>query len=354
MNRAAAPAAATGGEGPGARPPARPVASLSLDLDNLWSYLRTHGEPGWQSFPSYLDVAVPRILETLDGLGLRLTFFVVGLDATRPENREPIARLAAAGHEIANHSFRHEPWLHLYSEADLDAELARAEEAIEAATGVRPTGFRGPGFSLSATALRVLGRRGYRYDCSTLPTYLGPLARAYYFRTARLEAEERRRRARLFGTFDDGLRPLAAYRLRLGDGMSLVELPVTTMPGIKTPIHPSYLFYLALTSPRLARAYFATALRLCRWNGIQPSILLHPLDFLGSDDTSALAFFPAMKRPAGWKLEQLRGYLEALRRDFEVVPTGRHVELLEQGPPLPEREPRFRHREGTAREGPAF
>ena len=35
-------------------------ASLSLDLDNQWSYMKTHGDAGWQSFPSYLDTAVPR------------------------------------------------------------------------------------------------------------------------------------------------------------------------------------------------------------------------------------------------------------------------------------------------------
>ena len=41
---------------------AKPIASLSLDLDNKWSYLKTHGDPGWQSFPTYLPLVVPRIL----------------------------------------------------------------------------------------------------------------------------------------------------------------------------------------------------------------------------------------------------------------------------------------------------
>ena len=53
-----------------------------------------------------------------------------------------------------------------------------------------PRGFRGPGFSLSAATLRVLERRGYIYDASTFPTFLGPLARAYYFMTAKLSKEE--------------------------------------------------------------------------------------------------------------------------------------------------------------------
>ena len=40
--------------------------------------------------------------------------------------------------------------------------------------GRRPIGFPGPGFSWSPDLLEVLAERGYRYDASTLPTYLGP------------------------------------------------------------------------------------------------------------------------------------------------------------------------------------
>ncbi|MBW8875098.1 MAG: polysaccharide deacetylase family protein [Acidobacteria bacterium] len=307
-----------------------PLASLSLDLDNLWSYLKIHGDAGWEAFPSYLDVAVPRILAFLAERRLRITFFVVGQDAAREENRAALASIAAAGHEIGNHSFRHESWLHLYSEAELEEELARAEEAIVQATGQRPAGFRGPGFSLSPATLAVLARRGYRYDASTLPTFLGPLARAYYFRTAGLTAEQRRQRSALFGTFGEGLRPIRPYRWRVGE-RRLLEIPVTTMPLLRTPIHLSYVLYLDLVSPSLGRLYFNTALRLCRLTAVQPSILLHPLDFLGGDDTEALAFFPAMRRPGAWKLARVSEHLAALCRGFEVIPLGEHAARLESG-----------------------
>jgi hypothetical protein len=314
-------------------------ASLSLDLDNLWSYLKIHGDAGWEAFPSYLDVAVPRILAFLAERRLRITFFVVGQDAAREENREALASIAAAGHEIGNHSFRHESWLHLYSEAELEEELARAEEAIVQATGTRPVGFRGPGFSLSPATLAVLARRGYRYDASTLPTFLGPLARAYYFRTAGLTEDQRRQRSALFGTFGEGFRPIRPYRWRVGrmEKDRLLEIPVTTLPLLRTPIHLSYVLYLDLVSPALGRLYFNTALRLCRLTGVQPSILLHPLDFLGCDDTDALAFFPAMRRPSAWKLAQVSEHLAALCRGFEVLPLGEHAARLEGGGRLAER-----------------
>ncbi|MEA2604886.1 MAG: hypothetical protein QOF89_5878 [Acidobacteriota bacterium] len=313
-----------------------PPASLSLDLDNLWSYLKIHGDPGWEEFPSYLDIAVPRILAFLAERGLRITFFVVGQDAAREENHGALASIAAAGHEIGNHSFRHESWLHLYSEKELEEELVRAEEAIVQATGVRPAGFRGPGFSLSPAVLAVLARRGYRYDASTLPTFLGPLARAYYFRTAGLTEDERRQRSALFGTFGEGFRPIRPYRWRVGEER-LLEIPVTTLPLLRTPIHLSYVLYLDLVSPALGRLYFNTALRLCRLTGVQPSILLHPLDFLGCDDTDALAFFPAMRRPGAWKLARVSEHLAALCRRFEVLPLGEHAARLERGGRLGER-----------------
>ena len=88
----------------------KPVATLSLDLDNKWSYLRTHGDPGWAALPSYLDLAVPRILQFLRDRSLTITFFVVGQDAARAENHAAIRAIAEAGHEIGNHSFLHEPW----------------------------------------------------------------------------------------------------------------------------------------------------------------------------------------------------------------------------------------------------
>ncbi len=152
----------------------KPLASLSLDLDNLWSYMKTHCDPGWESFPSYLDVVIPRVLNFLKERDLAITFFIVGQDAALEKNHKAIRSIADAGHEIGNHSFSHEPWLHLYTEQQIEAELSQTEELIKQVTGQKPVGFRGPGYSLSLSVLQVLSRRGYQYDASTLPTFLGP------------------------------------------------------------------------------------------------------------------------------------------------------------------------------------
>jgi peptidoglycan/xylan/chitin deacetylase (PgdA/CDA1 family) len=311
----------------------KPLASLSLDLDNEWSYLKTHGDAQWEALPSYLDVAVPRALDLLGELDLTITFFVVGQDADLERNHEAIAALSRAGHEIGNHSYNHEPWLHRYSLEQVREELSRTEDALAALTGSVPVGFRGPGYSLSPTVLEVLVERGYLYDASTLPTVVGPLARAFYFRSARLDARQRAERSDLFGSATEALRPLAPYRWDVGtDG--LIEIPVTTMPGLRVPFHVSYLLYLAGRSPALARVYFRTALLACRSAHVAPSILLHPLDLLGGDDVGSLSFFPGMAMSGKDKRELVSGFLALLAERFEIGTVGEHAASV-AGSPLP-------------------
>jgi hypothetical protein len=170
----------------------------------------------------------------------------------------------------------------------------------------------------------VLTQRDYLYDASTFPTYLGPLARAYYFMTANLSDDDMEKRKELFGNFSDGFRPLKPYRLHIDDSI-ITEIPVTTMPLIKVPIHVSYLLYLSHFSRPLAKLYFKLALEACRVMGTGISLLLHPLDFLGCDDTADLAFFPGMNMPAARKIELVDNALHMLEKRFEVVTMQQHA-----------------------------
>jgi hypothetical protein len=312
----------------------KPLASLSLDLDNQWSYMKTHADPGWETFPSYLDLVVPRILNFLKERNLVITFFIVGQDAALEKNRAVLKSLTVAGHEIGHHSFNHEPWLHTYTEKQIEAEITVAEEAIENVTGHKPIGFRGPGFSVSQTVIDVLLRRGYRYDASTLPTYIGPLARLYYFMTAKLDKKEKHQRENLFGSLQDGFRPVKSYLWPpkgIESERQLVEIPVTTIPIFKIPFHVSYIIYIGSFSPTLALLYFKFALGMCRLTGTQPSLLLHPLDFLGRDDIKELAFFPAMNLSKDAKLKLVSDVLRVYSDHFKVVTMQEHArEILDK------------------------
>jgi peptidoglycan-N-acetylglucosamine deacetylase len=317
----------------------RRPASISLDLDDLWTYLRTHGDASWASRPSYLQEFVPLVLDELDKARVSLTFFVVGSDAAQPRNRPLLRAMIERGHEIGNHSYEHQPYFHLFNRERARAEVVRTQDAIADATGQRPVGFRGPGYSWSPDLLEILADEGYLYDASTLPTYLGPLARAYYFWTARLTREERIERSHLFGGFRDGTRPLKPYEWQLVGDRRLLEMPVTTMPGLKIPFHLSYLHYLSRFSEPLAMGYLRTALALCRASRTPFSIILHPLDILGSDQVSQLAFFPGMDLPTERKLRLFHRVLQQYAGSFSLVPMSVHARALSAGARLARRHP---------------
>lgn len=299
-------------------------ASISLDLDNKWAYLKAQGDPLWESYPTYLPAIVPRILDILEERNQKITFFIVGQDAEHEVNDEALKSIASAGHEIANHSYNHEPWLHLYGPKKLAEEFDKAESAIFKVTGEKTVGFRGPGFSLSDEVLRTLMRRGYQYDGTSFPTFLGPVARAYYFWSAGLSKNQKEDRKELFGRFVDGFKTLSPYRFSWR-GKSIVEMPVTTMPIFRLPIHGSYLLFLAQYSTMLAKFYLRMALKLCKLTKVEPHFLLHPLDFMGAEDDKEMAFFPTMDEPSSKKVKLITECIDILISEFKVVTMRDHV-----------------------------
>ncbi|MEO9144881.1 MAG: polysaccharide deacetylase family protein [Ginsengibacter sp.] len=307
----------------------KPIASISLDLDNQWTYMKIHGDEGWDQYPSYFNIFVPHVLDVLDELNLKITFFIVGKDTESEENRKYLRMITDRGHEVGNHSYHHESWLQTYSYEKIEKEIREAEEAIEKVTGQRTTGFRGPGFSWSKDLLKVLESRGYQFDASTLPTYLGPLARMYYFKKSDLSKEEKKARKELFGKFSEGFRKLKPYKWDLGDGKSIMEIPVTTMPVFKLPFHLSYLIYIGNISMPLMKLYLNTAIRMCKITNTPISFLLHPLDLIGGDQISQLAFFPGMNVNSEKKVEIFKVVIRTLSEHYDLVNMSKYLGFME-------------------------
>ncbi|MEO5893869.1 MAG: polysaccharide deacetylase family protein [Ferruginibacter sp.] len=306
----------------------KPIASISLDLDNQWSYMKIHGDEGWDQYPSYFSIFVPYVLDVLDELDLKITFFIVGKDTESEENRKYLRMITERGHEVGNHSYHHESWLQSYSYEKIEKEIREAEEAIESVTGQRTTGFRGPGFSWSNDLLKVLESRGYQFDASTLPTFMGPLARMYYFKKSDLTKEEKKARKELFGKFSEGFRKLKPYKWDLGEGKSLTEIPVTTMPVLKLPFHLSYLIYLGNISMPLMKLYLNSAIVMCRITKTPVSFLLHPLDLIGGDQIKQLAFFPGMNVSSEKKTKIFKQVINSLTKYYDVQNMSKHYDQL--------------------------
>jgi peptidoglycan-N-acetylglucosamine deacetylase len=97
-----------------------------------------------------------QILDILARYQVPATFFCVGLQASA--HPADVARMAAAGHGLGNHTWSH-PFLPDLSRAQLAEQLDRTDEAI-AAAGAGPGLFRPPYGSRSPDVLRWLGERG--------------------------------------------------------------------------------------------------------------------------------------------------------------------------------------------------
>ncbi len=312
----------------------KPFASLSLDLDNIWSYLKIHGNYNWRKYQTYFDIFIPDFVNLLDEHNLRITFFIVGRDV-QDSNIDYIKLINEKNHDIANHSFNHEPWLHTYPEEKIKREILETEERIVKITGKKVIGFRSPGFCFSSKIIKVLIENNYLYDASILPTYIGPFARSYYFLRSDLTREEKNKRNILFGRFKDGLMSIKPYYYVLGYHKKILEIPITTIPLLKLPFHLSYLIYLSRFSIKLMRTYLKTAILLCKIMKVEPSFLLHPLDLLGRDQVPELIFFPGMDIEKTKKQLLFKMVIEELKKHFKIVDMNTHFSSLMKKNHLP-------------------
>lgn len=119
------------------------------------------------------EIRYPRltreVLDFLDARDVKGTFFVVGevADAQPALVRE----IAARGHELALHGWRHVPLTELEPGA-FRADVTRGKALLEDLAGTAVGGFRAPTFSLvrqSRWAVDVLADAGFTYSSSVLP-----------------------------------------------------------------------------------------------------------------------------------------------------------------------------------------
>jgi hypothetical protein len=158
----------------------RPTVLIQVDLDSLWAVKTVYGLPvsqrDFDDDPLYL-LGMTRFLDLFRKRGVRATFFAIGRDCAVPAKQALLRRAAAEGHEIANHSQNHLVGLGARNPEEIDREIRLAGDAIEAATGCRPVGFRAPGYDASARVLQAVARAGMLYDSSVLPTRAGAILR---------------------------------------------------------------------------------------------------------------------------------------------------------------------------------
>jgi peptidoglycan-N-acetylglucosamine deacetylase len=143
---------------------------LTFDFDAESGWLSR--DPGAAERPGVLSqgrygarVGVPRILKLLDDVGLRSTFFIPGWVAE--QHPDEARAIRDAGHEIGHHGYLHER----ASAADPEGErraFARGLEALDTVLGVRPVGFRSPGWDFTPITLDLVREAGLIYSSNLM------------------------------------------------------------------------------------------------------------------------------------------------------------------------------------------
>jgi peptidoglycan/xylan/chitin deacetylase (PgdA/CDA1 family) len=99
----------------------------------------------------------PGVLEVLREHGVRATFFVLG----EPADRYPdtLRAIVAAGHELGNHGWSHTSFRSMFP-SQIEGELDRTADRIEAVGGARPRLVRPPFGRFPASSVALAAKRG--------------------------------------------------------------------------------------------------------------------------------------------------------------------------------------------------
>lgn len=283
--------------------------ALSFDLDGERHYQRIHG---LKQLPagavSFLSVAIERALQLGLELELPLTFFVVTEDLAQRDVRQALERALLAGHSLESHSRSHPYDLSRLGPAQLDDEVSGSFDDLERSFGVRPRGFRAPGYTLSAALFDALERAGAAFDASLLPSPPYALAK---LGVQGLHALRGRRSASLAFAGSQLWGPTTVHRPGLAPGSRgqrpFVEIPMAVTSVGRLPVIGTSL----LQSERLGRRLLAAC-------DTQQALSLefHALDLIeaGEGASSSLRRLePALRLPLAKRLNLLETLVGELR-----------------------------------------
>lgn len=285
--------------------------TVQVDVDELWVYYESIGHPAPDNaFTAVYDKGIPRLLALFARYGIRATFFVCGRDL--PRQAGWVAEIVRQGHEVANHSTWHRSGFARLSAEEKHADIATTQTLIQQACGVRPVGFKAPGFSFAPDLWTVLAALGFRYDSTILPMPWAPLLRTLQraLSGGHVDPSHYGRASNVFAP----LRPYQPASIHNQHPNGFWEVPVTTMPLLRLPMHSTFV----LTT---GQALFDAGLALLQAGHTPVNYLLHAADVLEAVDDPALASYHFLATPWAAKQALYNHMLRRLSDGYELVST---------------------------------
>lgn len=281
-------------------------AAVSVDVDSLYLYYRIHGLDEDAATNAVWEKGVTRFAELFDEVGVKGTFFVVASDLERyPEARKIAEDLVAAGHEIGSHTWSHPYDLTLQSEALITEEVDKAHALLSELRGSPVQGFRAPGYHMTDAVYRALVKSDYLYSSSIFPSPPYYLAKVSIMALMRLVGKQSQAIAG-----DPRIMVASRYPHHR---RSLLELPITVLPGIRFPIIGTSLILLGKRGMRLLRPMIK---RIDFFN-----LEFHGIDLCDAEiDGINLSSQPDLKVALKDKRAAIKDTLEHMRDHWETAP----------------------------------
>lgn len=311
------------------------LGAVTIDLDSVSCYHAIHGLPEPSGPDPLLTKALPRFLELCGSVGVSATLFCVGRDLKDASVARLLAQAHAAGHEVANHSHSHDYRLSRWTPAAIRADLDLSADAIAEVTGVRPVGFRAPGYNLGTDMLPAVAASGHLYDSSIFPSWPYFLARGVALASYAASGTPSRS---LLGDAREFTAPRRPYRparqapfrpAAAGEAEAGVwELPIAVALPMALPMIGTFLPMY----PRLVRKL------LSAWRvraGGPFNLELHAMDFADGADGLHPALVERqvdLKLPLKQRMETLRGVITSMSHHLDLRPLRQWLTVLV--PPL--------------------
>ena len=163
--------------------------ALSVDVEEWFqvgAFEKVIDKADWDRLETRVERNTDAVLALFGETDVKATFFTLGWVAERYPAL--IRRIADAGHEVASHGWDHQR-VFTMDAATFRADLKRARDVLEQASGQAITGYRAPSFSIDKRtpwAHRELAAAGYAYSSSVAPLmhdhYGWPEAPRYAFK----------------------------------------------------------------------------------------------------------------------------------------------------------------------------
>ena len=206
-------------------------------------------------------------------------------------------------------------------------------DICKSVTGIRPIGFRSPGWNIDDSAIPLLKELGYRYDSSVFPTTLMPLMKFAHWASMSGQAKPNRTTMGMWRYMTAPITPYQTSQASLSKkGESgLVEFPVSVTPFLRLPFFATLLL-------KAGNKFYKTFYESIKRAGLPVHFQMHLSDFVDYSlpelqdqipPTHRGAYVPqALVTPLKKKLKVFGMMMDLMVADYDFITLNKWSERL--------------------------